>query len=116
MDDEAAIRTALSIHLRRAGHQVDLAESGQEALAMLGRRRYDGIFLDLRMPDLSGMELFARLREQDAAHASRVVFASGDVDADGARDFLRASGRPFLAKPFALTALTELLEGVARDA
>jgi CheY-like chemotaxis protein len=116
VDDEPAIRTALGIHLRRSGHQVDAAESGREALALLGRKRYDAIFLDLRMPDLSGMELYARLRERDARLAARVVFATGDVEAEGARDFLRASGRPYLAKPFVLGALSELLEQVARDA
>jgi hypothetical protein len=44
-----------------------------------------------------------------------VVFATGDVNADGAREFLRGTGRPFLAKPFALAVVAELLERVARD-
>jgi len=116
VDDEPSIRSALAIHLRRAGHHVDAAESGREALEKLARKRYDAIFLDLRMPDLSGMELYARLRTDDPAHASRVVFATGDVEAEGARTFLRASGRPFLAKPFQLQAVSELLQQVARDA
>jgi two-component system NtrC family sensor kinase len=116
VDDEPAIRQALSIYLRRAGHTVDLAESGQEALVHLGRQRYDGIFLDLRMPDVSGADLYGRLRAADPDQAERVVFASGDVDAHDAREFLRATGRPFLAKPFALSAVSELLEQVARDA
>ncbi len=115
VDDEPAIRQALSIYLRRAGHTVDLAESGQEALVHLGRQRYDGIFLDLRMPDVSGADLYGRLRAADPGQAERVVFASGDVDAHDAREFLRATGRPFLAKPFALSAVSELLEQVARD-
>jgi CheY-like chemotaxis protein/anti-sigma regulatory factor (Ser/Thr protein kinase) len=116
VDDEPAIRQALSIYLRRAGHTVDLAESGQEALTHLGRRHYDGIFLDLRMPDVSGADLYGRLRATDPAQAERVVFASGDVDAHDAREFLRATGRPFLAKPFALSEVSEMLEQVARDA
>lgn len=115
VDDEPAIRAALAIHLRRAGHRVDAAESGREALAKIQHRRYDAIFLDLRMPDMSGVELFARLRTDDPGHAARVVFATGDVDADGAREFLRAAGRPFLAKPFELGDVTELLTQVARD-
>jgi two-component system NtrC family sensor kinase len=115
VDDEPAIRTALSMHLKRAGHRVDAAESGTEALAMLGGAHYDGIFLDLRMPDVSGADLYRRLRERDPGQAQRVVFATGDVDADGARDFLRRTGRPFLAKPFSLGAVTELLEQVARE-
>jgi len=116
VDDEPAIRAALAIHLRRSGHRVDVAESGREALVKLTHRRYDAIFLDLRMPDMSGVELYARLRTDDPAHAARVVFATGDVDADGAREFLRAAGRPFLAKPFELAEISELLTHVARDA
>ena len=116
VDDEPAIRAALAIHLRRAGHRVDAAESGREALAKLVARRYDAIFLDLRMPDMSGVELYARLRKDDPGHAARVVFATGDVDAEGAREFLRAAGRPFMAKPFELAEITEMLMHVARDA
>jgi PAS domain S-box-containing protein len=116
VDDEPAIRAALAIHLRREGHRVDAAESGREALVKLGHRRYDAIFLDLRMPDMSGVELYARLRKEDPGHAARVVFATGDVDAAGAREFLRAAGRPFLAKPFELTEVSDLLAQVARDA
>ena len=116
VDDEPAIRAALAIHLRRAGHRVDAAESGREALAKLVTRRYDAIFLDLRMPDMSGVELYSILRKDDPGHAARVVFATGDVDADGAREFLRAAGRPFLANPFELADISEMLMHVARDA
>jgi PAS domain S-box-containing protein len=115
VDDEASIRTALAIFLRRAGHAVDGAESGEEGLMKLKNRRYDGIFLDLRMPDMSGVDLYTRLCKSDPYHAARVVFATGDVNADGAREFLRGTGRPFLAKPFALAVVAELLERVARD-
>jgi two-component system, NtrC family, sensor kinase len=115
VDDEASIRTALAIYLRRLGHAVEVAESGASALTLLGRARYDAIFLDLRMPDLGGDGVYAALRASDAEHASRVIFATGDVDADNAREFMRAAGRPFIAKPFALNAVAALLERVARD-
>jgi len=115
VDDEPAIRAALAMHLRRAGHQVDAADSGHHAIALLGRQTYDAIFLDLRMPDVSGIELYARLRAGDPRHAARVVFATGDTEAEGAREFLRTAGRPFLAKPFLLGQVSEMLEQVARD-
>ena len=115
VDDEPALRSALSIFLRRCGHAVHTAESGQEALALLDRRRYDGIFLDVRMPDISGADVYRRLRERDPAQAERVVFSTGDVDAQGTREFLRSSGRPCLPKPFALGSVAEMLERVARE-
>ena len=115
VDDEPSIRTALSIFLRQHGHAVHSVESGQEALALLERRRYDGIFLDVRMPDISGIDLYGELRRRDPLQAGRVVFSTGDVDAAVTRDFLRASGRPFIAKPFSLGMVAELLERVARE-
>jgi two-component system NtrC family sensor kinase len=113
VDDELAIRTALARYLRKEGHVVDAVASGAEALALTRKRRYDGILLDLRMPDLLGEDVYASLRERDPEHARRVVFTTGDVQSDGARTFLHDAGRPYVAKPFTLATVTKLLCGVA---
>src|SRR5688500_19487364 len=54
VDDEPAIRAALSLYLEREGHTVDAVGSGREALEHARSRRYDSILLDLRMPDKIG--------------------------------------------------------------
>jgi len=115
VDDESSIRAALAVFLRRAGHQVDAVGSGREALPLLGSRRYRAILLDLRMPDMSGEAVFATLEESDPDHARRVVFTSGDTESEGTRAFLRGAGRPWIAKPFALATVADLLDSVARD-
>jgi PAS domain S-box-containing protein len=109
VDDEPAIRAALSLYLEREGHSVDAVGSGREALEHARSRRYDAILLDLRMPDMSGDALFAELQASDPEHAARVVFATGDVDSEGARTFLEQAGRPYICKPFALEDVAELL-------
>jgi two-component system NtrC family sensor kinase len=109
VDDEPALRAALSLYLEREGHTVDAVASGREALEHARSRRYDSILLDLRMPDMSGDVLFAELEASDPEHAARVVFATGDVDSEGARAFLQKSGRPYIEKPFALEEVAELL-------
>lgn len=109
VDDEPAIRAALSLFLEREGHTVDSAASGLEALEHARTTRYDAILLDLRMPDMSGDELFAELLASDPEHAARVVFATGDVESEGARRFLESAGRPYICKPFALEEVAELL-------
>jgi PAS domain S-box-containing protein len=109
VDDEPAIRAALSLYLEREGHSVDAVASGREALEHARSRRYDAILLDLRMPDMSGDALFAELEASDPEHAARVVFATGDVDSEGARTFLQRAGRPYICKPFALEDVAELL-------
>jgi PAS domain S-box-containing protein len=109
VDDEPAIRAALSLYLEREGHTVDAVASGREALEHARSRRYDAILLDLRMPDMSGDVLFAELQASDPEHAARVVFATGDVDGPGARTFLERAGRPYICKPFALEDVASLL-------
>ena len=109
VDDEPALRAALSLYLEREGHTVDAVASGREALEHARSRRYDAILLDLRMPDMSGDVLFAELQSSDPEHAARVVFATGDVDSETARSFLEQSGRPYIEKPFALEDVAELL-------
>jgi two-component system NtrC family sensor kinase len=113
VDDEPSIRSALVRYLRRQGYAVDDAATGREALARLREKRYDGILLDLRMPDMPGEAVYAALHEHDPEHARRVVFATGDLESDAARALLRATRRPYVSKPFALSAVGELLCGVA---
>jgi PAS domain S-box-containing protein len=109
VDDEPAIRAALSLYLEREGHSVDAVATGREALEHARSRRYDAILVDLRMPDMSGDALFAELQASDPEHAARVVFATGDVESETARTFLEGSGRPYVCKPFALEDVAELL-------
>lgn len=113
VDDEPSLRRALVRYLEREGHSVDTAATGAEALSRMAARRYDAILLDLRMPDIAGGGVYSRLLEEDPEHAARVVFATGDTESDGAREFLREAGRPCVSKPFMLPAVIRLLCDVA---
>ncbi|HEX6534425.1 MAG TPA: PAS domain S-box protein [Gemmatimonadaceae bacterium] len=114
VDDEPSIRRALARYLEHEGHVVDAVGTGGEALVQLRARRYDGILLDLRMPDIAGDELYATLRASDPKHADRVVFATGDVESVSARDFLGRAQRPYVSKPFLLPTVAHLLCTVAQ--
>lgn len=114
VDDEESIRRALSRYLEREGHTVDAVATGTDAFQLLRERRYDGILLDLRMPDQSGADVFATLLASDPEHAERVVFATGDVESDAAREFLRTAKRPYVSKPFVLPTVAHLLCSVGR--
>lgn len=113
VDDEPAIRRALTRYLTGLGHTVESVDSGSEALERLRARRYDAILLDLRMPDMAGDAVFTTLRRDDPDHAARVVFATGDAESDGARAFLDGAGRPFVTKPFVLPTVARLLAAAA---
>jgi DNA-binding NtrC family response regulator len=62
VDDDPGIRGALSIELRRAGYEVEMAESPRDALSILERQQFDLALLDHDMPGSTGVELAARLR------------------------------------------------------
>lgn len=91
------------------GAEVVLCPSGASALEMLANRSFDAIVLDLRMPHMSGPELFAALQP---TNRDRVVFLTGDAVSWDAQEFLRASGRPWLLKPVDLDALARELKTV----
>jgi PAS domain S-box-containing protein len=114
VEDEPAMRTAISIFLTTLGHQVTAAAGGLEARALLDANEYDVVLLDLRMPDLGGDTLFEELRASDPRHANCVVFVTGDVQSDRARHFLDGAGRPVVGKPFQLDDLAAVVAGVTR--
>jgi two-component system NtrC family sensor kinase len=112
VDDEPAMRAAVSGFLTSLGHKVHVAANGADARALLATSEYDVVLLDLRMPDVGGEALFRELLQHDARHARRVVFVTGDLKSDAAQRFLTETGRPFIGKPFQLDDLAAVLASV----
>ena len=112
VDDETAMRSAITAFLTTLGHRVTAAAGGLEARALLDANEYDVVLLDLRMSDLGGDTLYDELRDRDPRHARRVVFVTGDVQSEAARHFLARAGRPVVGKPFQLDELAMVLAGV----
>lgn len=105
VDDESLIRMSLRIALAREGYAVDTAASGLEAMAMLDRSRYDLILLDLRLPDVSGMEVLRYARSVDPAVKIILVTASS-CDA-GVFEAAQEGAAGVVTKPFTLSQLAE---------
>jgi CheY-like chemotaxis protein len=116
IDDEASVRVSLQRYLARKGHQVETTASGEDALARLRGAKYDAIILDMRMPDLSGEQLFERLRSNDPSHAERVIFTTGDLVNEQMRRFLDGTGRPCVSKPFEFASFDQALPAARRRA
>lgn len=79
VDDEEPVRKPMARFLKRRGAEVTEAGDGAEALAQLERSDADVIIADLRMPRMSGSDLFAALEVKRPALAQRILFLSGDV-------------------------------------
>jgi len=109
-DDEEPLRVALERFLSSEGHSVVAVGSGSEAIWRAeGDEEFDVVLLDLRMPDVSGQQVFERWRRDRRELSDRVVFITGDIVSADLQSFLRGSGRPYIAKPFEFKAIVDVL-------
>jgi len=110
VDDDAAVAETLIDMLSREGLRVHHVSSGQEALNLMAERSFDIVFLDVRLPDISGPEIYARLAVDKPDLARRVVFVTGGLwrgDGRGLREKLPP--QPTLSKPCTLVQIREVL-------
>ncbi len=100
VDDEPEVGETLAEILTRARHRVTMVSSGREALECIAVARFDVIFADMRMPDIDGRALYGEIERRWPGQAARVVFVTGDMLTATLREFIAASGRPLIEKPF----------------
>src|SRR5207253_2542143 len=79
VDDEASVRVALQRYLSSKGHEVETTASGREALARMREDAFDAVIIDMRMPDVSGAQVFGELKARAPVHAEEAVFARGNL-------------------------------------
>lgn len=97
-DDTKAVRTALSILLEEAGHDVRLAGNGDEALAQCRLRRPDVLVLDIMMPGMNGYQVLKQIRREDPLLP--VLFLSAKGSPADVSLGLDLGSDDYLPKPF----------------
>ena len=112
IDDEPDVAQMLADILEAEGHEVETADSGEKALALLDRQSFDMILSDVRMPRLDGPSLYAALERRDPQLLSRTAFVSGDTLSPSARVFLQRVHRPYMEKPFSLEEVRALVDQI----
>ena len=100
VDDERAIRNSLKEILGDEGYEVETAEDGQTALAMVDKEKYDVIFCDIKMPGMDGTEVLEKLVADGVDSA--VVMISGHGDIDTAVECIKKGAFDFIQKPLDL--------------
>jgi len=100
VEDEPGIRQVCLRVLTGEGFEVDIADNGRDALDMLAEKDYDFCLIDVRIPVMSGKELYQCIINLYPKLADRVVFTTGDVIDSYTQRFLELAERPFLLKPF----------------
>ena len=98
VDDEASMREMLRIVLRRDGYDVVLANNGREAIDRLQKEPFDLLLSDIRMPDISGVEVLRSAKEinRDLVAFMMTAFASTDT----AVEAMRLGAVDYFIKPF----------------
>ncbi len=115
VDDEPAVGAALGRMLRY--HQVTVVTTAQEALDLLASgTRFDVIFSDLMMPEMSGMDFYDELTRRLPNIARRVVFVSGGAFTPKAQAFLDRVPNARIGKPIDPKQLRERVQQLLHDA
>lgn len=112
VDDDGAVRKAISKILQQAGFTVVTAEHGQDALAKLPKRDFQAVVSDMNMPVMDGMQLFEALCQSRPELARRVVFLTGSGGEPSARQFLARNKCAVLDKPVEMEELVDAVRGV----
>jgi two-component system nitrogen regulation response regulator NtrX len=97
VDDEAAIRDSLRMVLEYEGYRVEDAAGGPQALARLADRLPDAVLLDIKMPEMDGLEVLRAMRER--GYDMPVLMVSGHADVATAVEATRLGAYDFFEKP-----------------
>ena len=113
VDDQPTLAKAIRRML--SDHDVTVVESAREALAKIeAGERYDVILCDVMMPELSGMDLHARLGSLAPEQVAKIVFMTGGAFTKQAADFFDRVANPTIEKPFDRAALFAVIDGLLR--
>jgi putative two-component system response regulator len=108
VDDDAAVRRSLSTLLASMGYTVETAESGRAALSMLVKGKFGVMLCDVRMPQLSGLEVIPSARDIDPELA--IIMVSAVNEAETATQALRAGAVDYVTKPIDVDSMRESIE------
>src|ERR1700755_1648305 len=98
VDDEENIRLVLRTLLRKHGYEVEVADSGESALALVDTFGPDVILTDVKMPKMGGLDLLATLKAKGNDATVIVMSAYGNVDM--AIEAMKAGAYDYVQKPF----------------
>ncbi|MDQ2971381.1 MAG: ATP-binding protein [Pseudomonadota bacterium] len=99
VDDVALNRDLLAGFFNGTHHRLLFATDGEDAVQMAGRHKPDMVLMDIRMPGMNGRDAYARMREDPALQAMRVIAVTASSMADEEKE-LRSTFHGYIRKPF----------------
>lgn len=110
VDDEMVMRESLAAWLQRDGHNVQTAESGEEALVKIEKTRFDILIMDIKMEGMSGLEVLRHVQEDDPDVSVVMITAYGSIST--AIEAMKNGAFDYLLKPFDPEELGVLIEKI----
>lgn len=112
VDDEKNLRTVVQKEMTRQGHDVDVAEDGEAAWAMMEEEDFDVVLCDINMPHLDGVSLLRRTREL-CQNPPEVIMLTGQATVETAIEAMKLGAYDYLTKPYRIGELGALVEAAA---
>jgi DNA-binding NtrC family response regulator len=113
VDDEKIVRESLYYWFEKAGHAVDTAASGFEALEKLEKVPFDLLFVDIKMPGMDGIELLERVKTDFPDTIVIIITAYGSIES--AINAMKKGASDYLLKPFKPDYLSLVMEKVIQQ-
>lgn len=98
VDDELIVRESMKGWLEEDGYHVEVAETAEAALGMIGEKEFDMAFVDIKMPGIDGIELLKRLKDQYST--IDVVMMTAYASVNNAVEAMKLGAYDYLTKPF----------------
>ncbi len=112
VEDERHLAEGLAFNLRNHGYDVEICDSGEEALSAVGQRSYDAILLDRMLPGIDGLEVAQRLRRK--GHTVPILMISAHDRTEDAIAGIDAGADDYITKPFDLEEVLARIRGALR--
>jgi DNA-binding NtrC family response regulator len=98
IDDEESIRDSVGQVLEKEGYGVETAVSGQEGLGLFGKKTFEVVYLDLKLPGIQGLDVLSRIKE--TSPVTPVIIITGYASIESAVEAMKRGAFDYLTKPF----------------
>ena len=109
VEDNRVNQIVASALLQKLGHEVDLAENGERALAALAARPYDMVLMDCQMPVMDGYEATRRIRQHPEWQHLPIIAVTANVMAGDQEACIAAGMDDYITKPYSRQLLDEII-------
>ena len=110
VDDNVNLSKSMFFILKKKGYEVDLANNGLLALELINQKKYDIIFLDIKMPDLNRVETFKRIKKNASDTIVMMMMMTAYTVEELVREALEEGAYGIIYKPFNLDQITNLIQ------